>query len=600
MTWTRWAIWNWIKDSLNEDEMKEYSLSGCHWMLTPYRKLTLVHAVQQPLSKPEINKLESKKAKIGDTFTRIEGEIGLNTASTEKIEMLAQWTEPVDDLAEPGPDTLDVNGSAFVLNIDRSDSNKMRLPAKPCIEHRHEFGDTKYRCVKYYMLATSRFREYFNPELTTEEKQDYIDWKKIPGDDSEKLIELLNGNRLAKFTLAGASITKGSDENKRTIKEGSMSAVLTLNKEQNALFVHDGEDEYVYPASEDKVYKLKFSNYKLYISKDLMTRRGPVFEAKVLNSARPLSPKIEYAIPTFGWKELRSPLGKKKWQTIERKRIGGGLRIYLKRPWYSSGDGELLGVVLYPLSIKDLDELKPYVTQWGMDPIRNTIIPKEILRTSDFTAYKQTQKELTLEENSTRIFDVVGYKPEYNAERELWFFDIQMDPAQVVSYFPFIRLALAAYQPNSIPNAHLSRVVQTDFMQLANDRTLKVSLLKNYAFNVSVTGYGSGKRDGCRMEASIETLPAGANKDFGWVKVKGSRVLRNPVNLPLSPINTSTNLWKWEAIMKLPTTDRKERFRLVVKEYERYLADGNITGDRPKHANKGAERVVYMDIVEFP
>ena len=127
------GILDWLKDSVNLDELKDYALSGCHWMLTPYRKLTLVHAVQQPLCKPEIyelepNKFESNKAKIGDTFTRIKGEIGLNTASTEKIEMLAQWTEQVDDLAEPGPDTLDVNGSAFVLNIDRSDPNKMLLP----------------------------------------------------------------------------------------------------------------------------------------------------------------------------------------------------------------------------------------------------------------------------------------------------------------------------------------------------------------------------------------------------------------------------------------------------------------------------------------
>ena len=79
------------------------------------------------------------------------------------------------------------------------------------------------------MLATSRFREYFNPGLTMEKERVSIDWKKIPGDDSEKLIELLNGNRLVKFTLAGASITKVADENKRTITEGNMSADTDLN-----------------------------------------------------------------------------------------------------------------------------------------------------------------------------------------------------------------------------------------------------------------------------------------------------------------------------------------------------------------------------------
>ena len=33
------------------------------------------------------------------------------------------------------------------------------------------------------------------------------------------------------------------------------------------------------------------------------------------------------------------------------KRTGGGLRIYMDRPWYSSGDGELLGVVVWPSTL---------------------------------------------------------------------------------------------------------------------------------------------------------------------------------------------------------------------------------------------------------
>ena len=46
------------------------------------------------------------------------------------------------------------------------------------------------------------------------------------------------------------------------------------------------------------------------------------------------------------------------------------MRVYLDRPWYSSGDGELLGIVLYNGSFPvDREGWKPYVTQWGLDPI---------------------------------------------------------------------------------------------------------------------------------------------------------------------------------------------------------------------------------------
>ena len=64
------------------------------------------------------------------------------------------------------------------------------------------------------------------------------------------------------------------------------------------------------------------------------------------------------------------------WSFSRRK--GGGLRIYLDRPWYSSGEGELLGVVLWSCAppqhaafeaFEVPDFLKSYVTQWGKDPL---------------------------------------------------------------------------------------------------------------------------------------------------------------------------------------------------------------------------------------
>ena len=49
-------------------------------------------------------------------------------------------------------------------------------------------------------------------------------------------------------------------------------------------------------------------------------------------------------------------------------------------------------------------------------------------------------------------------------ERGLWYCDIDIDAG--TSYFPFVRLGLARYQPLSIPGVHLSRVVTPRWAQL--------------------------------------------------------------------------------------------------------------------------------------
>ena len=592
---SRMGIWKWLKNSSLNDKLAKYALAGSHWMFTPYRELVLVHAVQQPLCEPTIPLLKSLKRHIGDTFTEVEGEIHLSSKSTDKLDLLANWTEPVDDLAEDEPGTIDVNANAFELKISETDKNTIYLPIKPCVDHLHEFGDTKYRHVKYYLVGTTRFREYFHPKLTESEKCCF-DWDKVPGDDNQKIVDLLNKIRKTEFTPA-ATIVKSTDEQTVTVEEGGIAITITLNEDRNAIIVNDNGKEYIHVIVEN-------GNTELCIYSDRITRRSPVYETDVLNSARPASPKLQYVIPTFGWEEKKEPQNKDKWQSFKRKRIGGGLRVYMDRPWYSSGDGELLGVVLYPHAVPD--KLKPYVTQWGMDPIRKSKVPKGVLSINDFVGIEQSQEDLSLEESGPagEKFDVVGFKPDYNKERKLWYCDIQFNPEEIISYYPFVRLALAGYQPNSIPHAHLSQVVLTDFVQLANDRTLFIEWKDEKNFYIRVDGYGTGDRSSNRVEAIIEELPPGAHKEFGWNPIKGSKIQPNPYTLHLTPVNIKTYLWKWEARLKLPTFRNKKTYRVVVKEFEKYKADKEVKVYSMTHlpymySTQDTERLVYTDVVEL-
>ena len=78
--------------------------------------------------------------------------------------------------------------------------------------------------------------------------------------------------------------------------------------------------------------------------RSLVTRTGPdLASVNVPSSARPAAPDVHSIVPTWTWTEEKVAGGA---FGVRRVRSAGGLRVYLGRPWYSSGDDELLGVVL--------------------------------------------------------------------------------------------------------------------------------------------------------------------------------------------------------------------------------------------------------------
>lgn len=189
------------------------------------------------------------------------------------------------------------------------------------------------------------------------------------------------------------------------------------------------------------------------------------------NNARPPAPKPLYVLPTFLWSE--SGAG----DVVSHVRRGGGLRVYLERPWYSSGDNELLGVLVrpdeIPLGSEATDGLKKYTSEWGMDPVWPAAATAP-LQMGDFKHYKADDHNLSLAEISAPEVHVVGYQPGYDSERKLWYCDVQLNPGS--TYYPFVRLALSRFQPNSVPDAHLSPVVQADFCQVVPHRVVEYDL----------------------------------------------------------------------------------------------------------------------------
>ena len=116
------GVWAWVREALQElsDEvgplpdgagelevvgldaqaLVERSRTGGHWMLTPARTLTLVHAVQQPLGRPALE-LDAARRGQDENAARLSGRLHVHGASTLQVDLQAGWSDRVNDPASP-------------------------------------------------------------------------------------------------------------------------------------------------------------------------------------------------------------------------------------------------------------------------------------------------------------------------------------------------------------------------------------------------------------------------------------------------------------------------------------------------------------------
>ncbi|MGE5673178.1 MAG: hypothetical protein ACM3XM_04750 [Mycobacterium leprae] len=490
------GLWQWITERLPEgdprlDALRKTAEQGRHWMLTPFRELTLVHAVQQPLERPAFGSIVPLRSP-GQASADLNLNLHVDGKSTGKVELHARWDEMRDDLAQPGPTTM-ANCQAHPCDL--------AVDPRACTVRalkQHAFGDTRHRLVHYSASALTRFPEYF-PAGTTP---------------------------------------------------------LTLESEAE-LDVH-------IPAS-----------------------------------AHPDKPALAYVVPTFAWEFPQDTL---PGQIIHRRK-GGGLRVYLERPWYSSGDDEKLGVVLAihprPGTVWTLETARQMIerfqTQIAEDPIHPSPPTQTALQAANFRLATATAANLPLAEAPGCYAAVAAHEVAYDPDRRLWYCDLQIDPsADSAPYFPFIKLALVRYQPYAIlsPVPHnLSPVLLADFIQLIPDRTLSVAPSLRDKSSLALTLAGpmppwtamDQRQPRHKVEVAVEH-PGPIAGPLGWTRT----------GEPIPLIRQRTG--EWSAEVPIPSTTPPVRTRLVIREYERITLDApdrQLERDRPV----SAWRLVFADEV---
>jgi hypothetical protein len=239
-------------------------------------------------------------------------------------------------------------------------------------------------------------------------------------------------------------------------------------------------------------YREYFPPEEVPTAADMSVVGAEVLES-VPSSARPAPPVVRDILPLFRWSRSTEPEQPFGVRSIRR----AGLRILLERPWYSSGDGEKLAV-LVGLGGAATDD---WVSHWAGDPVfaqggpgNDRLLPlmdvQHLLGLDD----RGDSASPTVSPAAVSLVDLptspkvwaVPYTPVYDAHRRCWVVDIALDPG--TAFWPFVKLAVARYQPESLPGMALSPVVVCDFAQLVPERIATVARPDEHSVRVVVTG----------------------------------------------------------------------------------------------------------------
>jgi hypothetical protein len=157
--------------------------------------------------------------------------------------------------------------------------------------------------------------------------------------------------------------------------------------------------------------------------------------------------------------------------------------------------------------------------------------------------------------------------------------------ASADSYRPFVQLALARYQPDSLPDLHLSPVVRTDLVQLLPDRTLVID--KQAAqIRVSLTGVTPNPPN--QVEVTLEQGRPGA---VDLIAVDATAPDGVPAWWAVQTVVGDAN----GVVPPLPQPAGPGPWRVRVRETERLAGSGDATV--PPELR---ERTVFLDVVTIP
>lgn len=465
--------------------IRRAAISGWLWWLTPTTPLRLVHAVPTPVRAPTLRGLRVLARPRDRGVAALAGLVDVHGPSTDTLVVRAEWSEPTDDPEQAIP-TVESKSDIVVRSavgegertgilhlVDQqiAGSDIRSFGLHKAIQN---FPDTHRRLVTYYPGGTTRYAEYFTPS-------------ELPDAPVE----------------------------------------------------------------------------------------GVPVQLDIASSARPAAPIVLDTVPLLRWSGEPEPGSPFAW----RRTRSPGIRIWLARPWFSSGEGELLGVLVFDRYQQVLQSDGSWVqaerqltppdgatSLWGADPILRpggriaepTVPPllgPEHLILDGVTAMVpgtggiappvvgadaktwplgpaqpvSVTADVPLVDvvrgsGEHPLMRVIGYQPEFDPDSRRWFVDLALQDTPVAT--PFVRLAVARWQPHSLPGCELSAVALTTWVQPLPERRLTVNRPDVRHIQVTISGVMARLRSG----AEFDKLPAGllsADSPVGDGAARAARLLQS-------------------------------------------------------------------------
>jgi hypothetical protein len=511
--------------------------TGLLWAITPAAHIKLVYAVQQPLVSPDLSEAFSYRDP-GNTYAIIGANLTWDPGTTGKFDLLAQWTDPVDEPNGPGNTQLTVNGTTYTVPGVIAGPG---VPDSPILEptsaHVWSTGDTL-------------------------------------GEGEEPPAE-----------PGGAGISETLQDMFRGV-------------------VHEFHDTKAHNVTYQVVATSLFTEYYPEDDPSALTRAGATSTTQIQASAQPAALSIAFVVPIFDWSSSTNSAG-----TTTSTRSGTGLRVFLERPWWSSGADELLAVV-----VSGYTDIEPdygafdsvdarYWSDWGIDPVfaggdlpqphpDQAAFPAAVF-TSDDNA--QGDSILGIGGDPNRAAFVAGHAVSFDPTLNLWYSDIEINTG--AAYAPMIRLALARFQPNAPLNNYpsdaiaLGPITPIDIFTLDQSRIATVQSNRD-TLTVTLTGRSytgaeqyASKAPGV-MQVLLQQQDASVSSDpeLGWSVPSGVA----PVVVDGS---IKSGIATWKATVGAPG---RGGYRLLITQYEVVPTD-----DRGANLGQLQEgyRLVHQDVV---
>ncbi len=560
------GTWRWFADAADREATdvaarRGEAAAGRIGQMTPSCELRMVHAVRCPHEAPELSLPRIERLPNDSSYELVDPEVSIHGLSTASVHVEAEWSSLVDDLANPGP--IRVSGRSI---LEQSDGDRLAAWGDASTANTIPFragaslGDTRHRDVRFTPVATSRFANYFAQRRTV----------RFTGTESVQL-----GSPVVPGTVVVTDRALPVPNTYRLNRDVVVDyAAGTVARHPDGILAEGTEVDITFVAPP-------------------ITRVGPSINLSVPASTRPTPPSVHGIVPAHAWRRER--VG----NTIMSTRRGGLLRIYLERPWFESGDGELLAVIVADDQLR-LDsestwaQTLPLVSAAGADPtglgggapdLSKTTFPRAVVS----RIVRVPGLGNTLPSQATNpLFRIkaVGHLVEFDPRTRLWFSDVEI---QHETDQPFVLLKLARLQPDAVAltpagvfeDLHISQIVDTRFHQLPTDRTASVVLEGNTA-RVTVTGPALTDL----TSEVTATVRVGNGDDRDPVMWEGLHQLPTSF-LSAGPFVGGSAIRRWTGLVQLPATPSSQPMQLLLREHQ--LLPGG-----PQ-----ARRLSYFDVLDL-